>query len=46
VARAGNGLSPLRLMGDDFQAFALDAVDSFRTLSEPFGLVAGGKVHD
>jgi len=40
VARAGNGLSPLRLMGDDFQAFALDAVASFRTLSEPFGLVA------
>jgi putative tricarboxylic transport membrane protein len=40
VARAGNGLSPLRLMGDDFQSFALDAVDSFRTLSMPFGLVA------
>ncbi|MCH7584959.1 MAG: tripartite tricarboxylate transporter substrate binding protein [Acidobacteria bacterium] len=39
-ARAGNGLSPLRLLGDDFQAFALDAVASFRTLSEPFGLVA------
>jgi putative tricarboxylic transport membrane protein len=39
-ARAGNGLSPLRLLGDDFQAFALDVVDSFRTLSEPFGLVA------
>jgi putative tricarboxylic transport membrane protein len=39
-ARADNGLSPLRLLGDDFQAFALDAVDSFRTLSEPFGLVA------
>ena len=40
VARAGNGLSPLRLLGDDFQAFALDVVDSFRALSEPFGLVA------
>ncbi len=39
-ARAGNGLSPLRLLGDDFQAFALDVVDSFRALSEPFGLVA------
>jgi putative tricarboxylic transport membrane protein len=42
TARADNGLSPLRLLGDDFQAFALDAVDSFRKLSEPFGLVAGG----
>ena len=41
VARADNGLSPLRLLGDEFQAFALDAVDSFRTLSEPYGLVAG-----
>ena len=40
VERANNGLSPLRLLGDDFQTFALDAVDSFRTLSEPFGLVA------
>ena len=40
VARAGNGLSPLRLLGDDFQAFALDAVNKFRLLSEPFGLVA------
>ncbi len=40
AARTDNGLSPLRLLGDDFQAFALDAVDSFRTLSEPFGLVA------
>jgi putative tricarboxylic transport membrane protein len=40
AARADNGLSPLRLLGDDFQTFALDAVDSFRTLSEPFGLVA------
>jgi putative tricarboxylic transport membrane protein len=39
VARAGNGLSPLRLLGDDFQAFALDAVSKFRALSEPFGLV-------
>jgi putative tricarboxylic transport membrane protein len=39
-AREGNGLSPLRLLGDDFQAFALDVVDSFRTLSEPFGLIA------
>ncbi len=41
TARADNGLSPLRLLGDDFQKFALGAVDSFRTLSEPFGLVAG-----
>lgn len=40
AARTDNGLSPLRLLGDDFQSFALDAVDSFRTLSEPFGLVA------
>ncbi len=40
AARAGNGLSPLRLLGDDFQAFALDAVAKFRALSEPFGLVA------
>lgn len=40
TARAENGLSPLRLLGDDFQSFALDAVSSFRTLSEPFGLVA------
>ena len=39
-ARDENGLSPLRLIGDDFQVFALDAVDDFRTLSEPFGLVA------
>ena len=42
VARKENGLSPLRLIGDDFQAFALDAVQSFRDLSEPFGLVADG----
>ncbi len=42
AARAENGLSPLRLLGDDFQSFALDAVNSFRKLSEPFGLVAGG----
>lgn len=41
AARAENGLSPLRLLGDDFQAFALDVVSKFRTLSEPFGLVAG-----
>jgi len=40
AARADNGLSPLRLLGDDFETFALDAVDKFRTLSEPFGLVA------
>ena len=40
AAREENGLSPLRLIGDDFQEFALDAVDDFRTLSEPFGLVA------
>jgi len=40
IARADNGLSPLRLLGDDFETFALDAVDKFRTLSEPFGLVA------
>ena len=31
---------PLRLLGDDFQAFALQAVTDFRNLSEPFGLVA------
>lgn len=41
VARKDNGLSPLRLLGDDFQSFALDAVGDFRTLSEPFGLVGG-----
>jgi putative tricarboxylic transport membrane protein len=40
AAREENGLSPLRLLGDDFQSFALDAVTDFRTLSEPFGLVA------
>ncbi len=40
VERENNGLLPLRLLGADFQEFALDAVDSFRTLSEPFGLVA------
>lgn len=40
VARAENGLSPLRLLGDEFQAFAFDAVADFRTLSEPFDLVA------
>jgi putative tricarboxylic transport membrane protein len=38
-ARAGNGLSELRLLGDDFQTFALEAVENFRTLSEPYGLV-------
>ena len=41
TAREENGLSPLRLLGDDCQSFALDAVNDFRTLSEPFGLVAG-----
>ncbi len=40
AAREENGLSPLRLLGDDFQGFALQAVTDFRTLSEPFGLVA------
>ncbi|MEM9133970.1 MAG: tripartite tricarboxylate transporter substrate-binding protein [Actinomycetota bacterium] len=39
AARDENGLSPLRLLGDDFQVFALDAVDDFRTLSEPFGII-------
>jgi putative tricarboxylic transport membrane protein len=39
AARDDNGLSPLRLLGDDFQSFALDAVDDFRTLSEPFGII-------
>ncbi len=39
AARDENGLSPLRLLGDDFQGFALDAVDDFRTLSEPFGII-------
>lgn len=39
AARDENGLSPLRLLGDDFQSFALDAVDDFRTLSEPFGII-------
>jgi len=39
VARADNGLSPLRLLGADFEEFALDAVQSFHDLSEPFGLV-------
>jgi putative tricarboxylic transport membrane protein len=42
AAREENGLSPLRLIGDDFRDFALDAVTSFRNLSEPFGLVAEG----
>ena len=40
AAREENGLSPLRLLGDDFQGFALEAVTDFRNLSEPFGLVA------
>lgn len=40
AAREENGLSPLRLLGSDFQAFALDVVADFRKLSEPFGLVA------
>ncbi|MCH8899999.1 MAG: tripartite tricarboxylate transporter substrate binding protein [Acidobacteria bacterium] len=40
VERENNGLLPLRLLGADFEAFALDAVNSFRVLSEPFGLVA------
>jgi putative tricarboxylic transport membrane protein len=40
IERANNGLLPLRLLGDEFTAYALDAVDSFRTLSEPYGLVA------
>ncbi len=40
AARDENGLSPLRLTGDEFQSFALDAVADFRSLSEPFGLVA------
>jgi putative tricarboxylic transport membrane protein len=39
AARDENGLSPLRLLGDDFQSFALNAVDDFRTLSEPFGII-------
>lgn len=39
AARDENGLSPLRLLGADFQAFALGAVDDFRTLSEPFGII-------
>lgn len=39
ATRDENGLSPLRLLGDDFQSFALDAVDDFRTLSEPFGII-------
>ena len=39
AARDENGLAPLRLLGDDFQTFALDAVDDFRTLSEPFGVI-------
>ena len=39
AAREENGLSPLRLLGDDFQTFALDAVADFRTLSEPFGII-------
>lgn len=40
ASRDENGLSPLRLTGDEFQSFALDAVADFRSLSEPFGLVA------
>ncbi len=38
--RDENGLLPLRLLGDDFQTFAIDVVSKFRALSEPFGLVA------
>jgi putative tricarboxylic transport membrane protein len=40
VERTANGLLPLRLLGADFTDYALDAVASFRTLSEPYGLVA------
>jgi putative tricarboxylic transport membrane protein len=40
IERTNNGLLPLRLLGADFTAYALDAVASFRTLSEPYGLVA------
>ncbi len=40
IERENNGLLPLRLLGEDFTLYALDAVDSFRTLSEPYGLVA------
>ena len=43
AAREENGLSPLRLLGDDFQSFALQAVTDFRNLSQPFGLVAGSE---
>ena len=39
--RTDRGVSPLRLLGAEFQTFALDAVARFRELSEPFGLVAG-----
>ncbi len=40
AAREENGLEPLRLIGDDFQTFALQAVADFKDLSEPFGLIA------
>ena len=40
VERENNGLLPLRLLGDEFTEYALDAVESFRKFSEPFGLVA------
>ena len=40
VERANNGLLPLRLLGQDFTDYALDAVASFRILSQPYGLVA------
>jgi len=40
IERANNGLLPLRLLGDDFTAYVIDAINSFRILSEPYGLVA------
>ncbi len=38
--REESGLLELRLTGEEFQIFALNAVEEFRALSEPFGLVA------
>ncbi len=36
---AANGLAPLNLRGDEFQAFVKDSVDSIQTLSKEIGLI-------
>ncbi|HKJ63568.1 MAG TPA: tripartite tricarboxylate transporter substrate-binding protein [Hyphomicrobiales bacterium] len=36
---AANGLAPLNLRGDEFQAFVKDSVDNIQTLSKEIGLI-------